>query len=169
MSTPPDDGLIRVDEQGHRAWKGAVEVPLSRLAFGLLAVLARHPGELITHRRLIREVWHTDWMGVSKTLSMHMSILRHKLGDDARHPRYISTVRGLGYRLEAHVVAPPGGQAAEPVVVATRYRSPLGVRGQVIHDADGVMVALAMSPQSAAWIVEAANAALDGAGVVARG
>ena len=48
----------------------------------------------------MRDVWQTEWMGSSKTLDMHVSWLRRKLGDDATDPRYITTVRGVGFRFE---------------------------------------------------------------------
>ena len=50
----------------------------------------------------MREVWHTHWYGSSKTLDMHVSWLRRKLGDSASDSRYISTVRGVGLRFETH-------------------------------------------------------------------
>ncbi len=48
----------------------------------------------------MREVWDTTWFGSTKTVDMHVSWLRRKLGDDANAPRYVSTVRGLGFRFE---------------------------------------------------------------------
>ena len=48
----------------------------------------------------MREVWETQWFGSTKTLDMHVSVLRRKLGDDATRPRFISTVRGVGFRFE---------------------------------------------------------------------
>lgn len=51
---------------------------------------------------MMREVWHTVWVGSTKTLDMHVSVLRRKLGDDAADPRYISTVRGVGFRFEVN-------------------------------------------------------------------
>lgn len=48
----------------------------------------------------MRRVWETDWLGSTKTLDMHVSTLRRKLGDDPAHPRYLTTVRGVGLRFE---------------------------------------------------------------------
>jgi DNA-binding response OmpR family regulator len=48
----------------------------------------------------MREVWDVNWWGSTKTLDMHVSWLRRKLGDDAGQPTYISTVRGVGFRFE---------------------------------------------------------------------
>ena len=54
----------------------------------------------VTRDRIMREVWGAQWWGSTKTLDMHVSWLRRKLGDDATAPRYISTVRGVGFRFE---------------------------------------------------------------------
>jgi len=57
-------------------------------------------GQVVTREELMRDVWRTEWMGSSKTLDMHVSWVRRKLGDDAADPQYISTVRGVGFRFE---------------------------------------------------------------------
>ncbi len=155
MTTPPDDGLIRVDEPGFRAWKGAQPLQLPNIPFQILAVLVRHPGQVVTQRALIREIWQTDWMGPTKTLAMHMSNLRRLLGEDVAHPRYITTVRGIGYRLQEDAVPLPPPPASD----VRSFRLPLRIdrHGQTIYDANDVLVAAAMSPQAARWIVECAN------------
>jgi DNA-binding response OmpR family regulator len=56
---------------------------------------------VITRERLIDEVWDTNWFGSTKTLDVHVSSLRRKLGDDSAHPRFIHTVRGVGFRFAA--------------------------------------------------------------------
>ena len=58
-------------------------------------------GTVITRQALIEEVWDMNWFGSTKTLDVHMSGLRKKLGDDAADPRYIHTVRGIGFRFTA--------------------------------------------------------------------
>jgi DNA-binding response OmpR family regulator len=65
-----------------------------------LRVLLRDAGKVVTRETLMREVWDTAWWGSTKTLDMHVSWLRKKLGDDATSPRYITTVRGVGFRFE---------------------------------------------------------------------
>ena len=57
-------------------------------------------GKVVSREQLMREIWETAWFGSTKTLDMHISVLRRKLGDDATQPRYISTVRGVGFRFE---------------------------------------------------------------------
>ena len=72
---------------------------LSRKEFDLLELLAREAGRVVTRERLIEEVWDTTWFGSTKTLDVHVSALRRKLGDDPASPRYLHTVRGVGFRL----------------------------------------------------------------------
>ena len=58
-------------------------------------------GKVVSREQLMREVWDTAWFGSTKTLDMHISVLRRKLGDDATQPRYITTIRGVGFRFDA--------------------------------------------------------------------
>ena len=66
----------------------------------LLRVLLREAGSVVARDTLMREVWGSDPTGSTKTLDMHVSWLRRKLGDDATDPHYITTVRGMGFRFE---------------------------------------------------------------------
>jgi len=93
-------GDLRVDGPGRRVWVGANEIDLAPKEFDLLAVLVREAGTVVTREHLIDEVWDEHWFGPTKTLDMHVSSLRRKLGDDSAAPRFISTVRGVGYRFE---------------------------------------------------------------------
>jgi two-component system, OmpR family, response regulator RegX3 len=77
------------------------ELELSRKEFELLEALMEQAGQVITRQALIEEVWDMNWFGSTKTLDVHMSGLRKKLGDDPREPRYIHTVRGVGFRFAA--------------------------------------------------------------------
>jgi DNA-binding response OmpR family regulator len=102
---PPTATLLRakdvaVDLSARRAFQGDEELTLSQKEFDLLAVLVERSGQVVTREDLMRDVWHTGWMGSSKTLDMHVSWLRRKLADDATSPRYIATVRGVGFRFE---------------------------------------------------------------------
>jgi two-component system, OmpR family, response regulator RegX3 len=74
------------------------ELELSRKEFDLLRLLMENAGSVVTRERLIDEVWDTNWFGSTKTLDVHVSGLRKKLGDDSSAPRYIHTVRGVGFR-----------------------------------------------------------------------
>jgi DNA-binding response OmpR family regulator len=79
-----------------------VPLSLTPKEFDLLAYLAERPGEVVTKRELLAEVWRQAWGGSDKTVDVHVSWLRRKLGESAAAPRYLHTVRGVGLRL-----APP--------------------------------------------------------------
>jgi DNA-binding response OmpR family regulator len=96
----PSTHGVRIDVESHRAWMGDDELQLTAKEFDLLRVLVRDAGRVVTREQLMREVWDTTWWSSTKTLDMHISWLRKKLGDDAANPRYISTVRGVGFRFE---------------------------------------------------------------------
>ena len=91
---------VRIDVAAHRAFRGDEELTLSQKEFDLLVTLIDKAGQVVTREDLMRDVWQTEWMGSSKTLDMHVSWLRRKLGDDAADPRYVTTVRGVGFRFE---------------------------------------------------------------------
>jgi DNA-binding response OmpR family regulator len=101
-ATAPDSvavGELRVDLAARRAWLGDEELSLARKEFDLLARLANDAGRVVTREVLMSEVWDENWFGSTKTLDVHIAWLRKKLGDDPAAPRYIHTVRGVGFRL----------------------------------------------------------------------
>ena len=91
---------VRIDVAAHRAFQGERELHLTAKEFDLLRVLVGSAGNVVARETLMREVWDSDPTGSTKTLDMHVSWLRRKLGDDANAPRYITTVRGMGFRFE---------------------------------------------------------------------
>ena len=91
---------VRVDPGARRAWCGDTELDLSPKEFDLLTLLVEHAGAVVSREEVMRRVWDTTWMGSTKTVDMHVSWLRRKLGDDPHAPRYLSTVRGVGFRFE---------------------------------------------------------------------
>jgi DNA-binding response OmpR family regulator len=91
---------VKVDVAARQAWQGANELGLSPKEFDLLALLVREAGRVVTRERIMSEVWDENWFGSTKTLDMHVSWLRRKLGDEADAPRRIVTVRGVGLRFE---------------------------------------------------------------------
>jgi DNA-binding response OmpR family regulator len=97
---PPAVRGVRVDAEARRAWHGEAELDLTTKEFDLLWVLLRDAGKVVTREQIMREVWDAKWWTSTKTLDMHISWLRRKLGDDAHNPRYITTVRGVGFRFE---------------------------------------------------------------------
>jgi len=98
--TVPSSDQLRIDPDGRRAWFKDQEMQLTAKEFDLLRVLVREQGKVVSREQLMREIWETAWFGSTKTLDMHISVLRRKLGDDATQPRYIATVRGVGFRFE---------------------------------------------------------------------
>ncbi len=99
------DGELRaqdvvIDVPAHRVFVGQRELSLTAREFDLLKTLVKQAGQMVPREELMREVWGQDPQGSTKTLDMHVSWLRRKLGDNAADPRYISTVRGLGFRFE---------------------------------------------------------------------
>jgi DNA-binding response OmpR family regulator len=93
-------GDVSVDRAARRAWHGDGEVALSPREFDLLAFLVANAGRTVTREQVMTAVWEGEWFGSPKTLDMHVLALRRKLGDDARAPRHIVTVRGVGLRFE---------------------------------------------------------------------
>jgi two-component system response regulator RegX3 len=96
-------GLLRVgpaklDPKRRAASVGGNELDLTRKEFELLLLLMSEAGSVISRERLIDEVWDVNWFGSTKTLDVHVSSLRRKLGDDSANPRFIHTVRGVGFR-----------------------------------------------------------------------
>ena len=89
-------GDVRLDPGSRRAWRGERELDLSPKEFDLLALLVREAGAVVTRERIMDEVWDVNWFGSTKTLDMHMSWLRRKLGE----PPLIATVRRVGFRFE---------------------------------------------------------------------
>jgi DNA-binding response OmpR family regulator len=70
------------------------------MEFDLLCALIARAGEVVTREELMRNVWRTAFWDSSKTIDVHLGWVRRKLGDDARHPRLITTLRGRGLRFE---------------------------------------------------------------------
>jgi two-component system response regulator RegX3 len=91
-------GDLRLDAARRTASLGGRPLELSRKEFDLLRLLVDNAGTVVTRERLIDEVWDTNWFGSTKTLDVHVSSLRKKLDDDPTTPRYIHTVRGVGFR-----------------------------------------------------------------------
>jgi two-component system, OmpR family, response regulator RegX3 len=91
-------GELRLDAGRRSATLAGAELDLTRKEFELLELLMREAGSVITRERLIDEVWDVNWFGSTKTLDVHVSGLRRKLGDDPAAPRFLHTVRGVGFR-----------------------------------------------------------------------
>jgi two-component system response regulator RegX3 len=91
-------GEVRLDSAKREVTLGGEVLELSRKEFDVLELLMRNAGSVVKRERLLQDVWDTNWFGSSKTLDVHVSALRRKLRDDANEPRYLHTVRGIGFR-----------------------------------------------------------------------
>lgn len=99
VSTPPlRIGSLVIDEDAYVVTRSGTPVELTAREFALLATLARHPGRVFTRTQLLEQVWGDEYYD-DHVVDVHIANLRKKLEDDAAHPRYIATVRGVGYRI----------------------------------------------------------------------
>ncbi|HVM20448.1 MAG TPA: response regulator transcription factor [Egibacteraceae bacterium] len=94
-------GDLAVNVRAREARLAGRPLDLTRLEFDLLAYLAARPGEVVSRRQLLSEVWHQPWSSGERTVDVHLSWLRRKLGETAAEPRYLHTVRGVGVKLTA--------------------------------------------------------------------
>jgi two-component system, OmpR family, response regulator RegX3 len=99
---PPtlEAGPVRMDVERHVVTVSSREVPLPLKEFELLEVLLRNAGRVLTRMQLIDRVWGADYVGDTKTLDVHIKRLRAKIEPVPSTPRFIITVRGLGYKFE---------------------------------------------------------------------
>ena len=93
-------GDVEIDPAARRVWMAGEEIELRPKEFDLLALLMAEAGRAISRERIMSEVWDEHWFGSTKTLDMHISALRRKLGEPAGGPSHITTLRGVGYRFE---------------------------------------------------------------------
>src|SRR5690606_27969619 len=98
------EGLVIDPEARTVVADGDREVELTALDFDLLVVMARAPGRVFTRRGLIDHVWGRDFFGDERVVDVHIRTLRKALGDDANAPRFVGTVRAIGYRFLARPV-----------------------------------------------------------------
>ncbi|MEV0431096.1 response regulator transcription factor [Micromonospora sp. NPDC050495] len=94
-------GGLRIDPRSRQVSLDGIPVELTPREFDLLHHLAGRAGQVVTKRELLTEVWRIPYGGADKTVDVHLSWLRRKLGERAQEPRYLHTVRGVGVRLAA--------------------------------------------------------------------
>ena len=94
-------GELRVDAAARQASLAGAVLELTPREFDLLHYLAGRAGQVVTKRDLLTQVWQVPYGGADKTVDVHLSWLRRKLGETAQEPRYLHTVRGVGVRLSA--------------------------------------------------------------------
>lgn len=94
-------GAIEIDPARHEARVGGRQLDLTSREFEILAELAVNPGIVYSRGKLLQNVWGYDYFGDARVVDVHVAKLRKKLEKDPAHPRYLITVRGVGYKLEA--------------------------------------------------------------------
>ena len=108
-----------VDPDRHEVMRAGRAIPLTRVEFRLLLAILEADGRVLSRDQLLDSVYGHDGAGVlDRTVDVHVGRLRDKLGDDAEEPRYVATVRGVGYR------AAPGATAAAGVTTCSAPSAP---------------------------------------------
>ncbi|CAN5782384.1 response regulator transcription factor [soil metagenome] len=92
-----DLGRVQVDLAGHRLLRDGEPLPVKPRAFELLTFLLRHPGQVFNRDQLLEQVWGYDYPGETRTVDVHVHWLRSQIEDDSSSPRFLHTVRGVGY------------------------------------------------------------------------
>jgi DNA-binding response OmpR family regulator len=107
-SKQPDDqgdilqvGELRLDLVAREVCRGEECLALSPKLYDLLLVFMRHPGHILSRKELMQIVWETDYMGDTRTLYVHVRMLRSKIEVNPSSPKYLRTIRGMGYRFGA--------------------------------------------------------------------
>lgn len=100
VPTAMRSGALELDSLGHRLFVDDAPVDLALREFGIMEFLLRNSGRVVSRQELWTEVWHKPLPPVNNTIAVHIRRLRHKLGDSEAQPRFIHTVRGIGYRLD---------------------------------------------------------------------
>ena len=95
-----EHGPLRLDVDARRCFLRGQEIKLRKKEFALMLLLLENPGRVLTRDVLIDRVWGSDYVGDTKTLDVHVKRLRTLIEEDPKNPRIITTVRGVGYRLE---------------------------------------------------------------------
>jgi DNA-binding response OmpR family regulator len=92
-------GDLTIDPDARDVRVGGEKVELTRIEFDLLAALSERPKLVLSRAQLLERIWGENWYGDDHIVDVHMSSLRRKIGGDPAAPRYVRTVRGVGYRL----------------------------------------------------------------------
>ena len=98
-AAPREFGRLRVDAEGRDVWVDDQQVGLTRTEFDILDALSARPNVALSRRQIIDAVWGAGWVGDDHVVDVHVANLRKKLDDPPAEPRYILTVRGVGYRM----------------------------------------------------------------------
>jgi two-component system alkaline phosphatase synthesis response regulator PhoP len=92
---------VLLDLAAHKVYKQDQELSVTQKEYDLLHALMIQAGRVVSRAELLDQVWGVDWLGDTRTLDVHVRWLREKVEEDPGQPRYIQTVRGVGYRFAA--------------------------------------------------------------------
>jgi DNA-binding response OmpR family regulator len=99
LSPPRVFGALRINIDGREVNVDETPIMLTRTEFDILAALSSRPGTVLSRRQLLESIWGDSWVGNDNVVDVHVGHLRRKLGDNPTLPRYVTTVRGVGYRM----------------------------------------------------------------------
>jgi DNA-binding response OmpR family regulator len=91
-------GDVHLDAAAHKVYKKKQELTLTQKEYDLLHVLMSHAGRVVSRADLLDQVWGVEWLGDTRTLDVHIRWVREKVEEYPSQPRYVQTVRGVGYR-----------------------------------------------------------------------
>lgn len=100
LMEPEVTSSLLIDQESRRVFLRGQELALTGKEYALLGVLYRERGKVVSREQLMHEIWDTEWYGSTKTLDVHISVLRRKLDESADAGKMIATVRGVGFRLD---------------------------------------------------------------------
>jgi DNA-binding response OmpR family regulator len=99
LSPPRQFGALRINVDSREVDLDGAPIMLTRTEFDVLSALSSRPGAVLARRQLLESVWGDTWVGSDNIVDVHVGHLRRKLGDDPALPKYVTTVRGVGYRM----------------------------------------------------------------------
>lgn len=94
-------GPVEIDQERHQVFIRGEEITMPLKEFELLLYLTQNPGRVLTRNQLIDRIWGSDYFGDTKTLDVHMKRVRSKIEKDPANPKYLQTVRGVGYKFDS--------------------------------------------------------------------
>lgn len=127
---------LAFDSDSRQVWHGRKLLRLTKIEYDLLLALVESRGQICTAEELMKRVWEQAWLGDPHVVETHIGRLRAKLGESGRHPGHIHTVRGVGYRFQAHPQEPD--EPVEPLatlgewVVSVLLRVTVSASGEVL-------------------------------------
>lgn len=93
-------GNVELDEYNVNVKVNGKEIELTSIEYGILKLLMKNAGRILTKNQIFENVWNEEFLGGDNTIMVHMSRLRDKIEEDSKSPKYLKTIRGLGYKFE---------------------------------------------------------------------